>query len=240
MKIYVISLTRSQERRQRMIEQMASHGIDFEFFDAVDGNFESPLFTDYFYNKCLWFTSGKMPTRGEMGCYGSHYLLWLKSVSLNQSIVVIEDDVIFTASFKDIVYKIKDDVDKCGFIRLESVIRGRTESFLDRKDYKIFLMEDNFGGARGYAISPKSASRLIKHRWFLPVDCYIGLQYFHGVNSFVIEPAVIVHDEAIETTVQIGFCQTPWYRKPTRELYSLYKKIRIKWAYLNAIRGLNK
>lgn len=31
MKIYVISLKRSPARRQRVIEQMASHGVDFEF-----------------------------------------------------------------------------------------------------------------------------------------------------------------------------------------------------------------
>ncbi len=51
MKVYVISLVRSKYRRQRITEQMASYGIEFEFFDAVDGKLENPLFTDYDYKK---------------------------------------------------------------------------------------------------------------------------------------------------------------------------------------------
>ncbi|HHQ4553775.1 TPA: glycosyltransferase family 25 protein [Aeromonas veronii] len=237
MNVYVISLARSQERRQRIINHMGDHGIAFEFFDAVDGKLEHPLFSDYDYKKCLWLTSGKMPTRGEMGCYGSHYLLWLHCVASNQPIVVIEDDVILNESFKKIIFKIKEDVERFGFVRLEPSEWGRNEVVTERDNYKISLMENNCNGARGYAISPKSASKLIKHRWSLPVDCFIGLSYLHGVNSYVVEPSVICHGQAIETTVQVGFSQTSWYRKPTREVYSLYKKIRIKLTYKKSLRG---
>lgn len=240
MKVYVISLVRSKYRRQRITEQMASYGIEFEFFDAVDGKLENPLFTDYDYKKCLWLTSGKMPTRGEIGCYGSHYLLWLRCVSLNQPIVVLEDDVILSESFKDIIKRIREDVEQCGFVRLEPVVRGRLHTVIDKDEYKISLMEDNFGGARGYAISPSSASKLIKHRWSVPVDCFIGLQYLHGMKSFVIFPSLIIHNEKMETTVQTGFSLTHWYRKPTREFYSLYKKIRIKIAFIIATWSLGK
>ena len=232
MKIYVISLKRSPARRQRVIEQMASHGVDFEFFDAVDGQFEHPLFADYNYKKCLWLTSGKMPTRGEMGCYASHYLLWMHSVAINQSIVVLEDDAILLPSFKKTINMIADDVNKLGFIRLEPVIRGKTQLVSVRENYKILMMEDNFGGMRGYAISPKSAAKLIKHRWSLPVDCFVGLAYLHNMTSYAIEPSIVAHDEVVPTTVQLGFSKTAWYRKPSRELYTLYKKIMIKLAYL--------
>lgn len=66
-----------------------------------------------------------MPTRGEMGCYASHYLLWMHSVAINQSIVVLEDDAILLPSFKKTINMIADDVNKFGFIRLEPVIRGK-------------------------------------------------------------------------------------------------------------------
>lgn len=236
MKIYVISLKRSHDRRQRMMEHMASHGIEFEFFDAVDGQFDHPLFSDYDYKKRLWLTSGKMPTRGEMGCYASHYLLWMHCINTNQPIVVLEDDVILKSSFKKIVSNIMGDVVQLGFVRLEPLVRGKKHECLNRVDNTFFIMENNFNGTRGYAIAPSAAAKLIKHRWSLPVDCFIGLPYLHDMTSFVIEPSIIEHDEIIPTTVQIGFSKTAWYRKPTRELYSLYKKARLKLTYMMKVR----
>ncbi|HDZ9284767.1 TPA: glycosyltransferase family 25 protein, partial [Vibrio cholerae] len=93
MKIYVISLKNSLDRRASIEQQMTSHGLKFEFFDAIDGRIDPPhpLFANYDYTKRLWLTSGKMPMRGELGCYASHYLLWQKCVELNAPIVVLED-----------------------------------------------------------------------------------------------------------------------------------------------------
>ena len=52
------------------------------------------------------------------------------------------------------------------------------------------------------------------------------------MTSYAIEPSIVAHDEVVPTTVQLGFSKTAWYRKPNRELYTLYKKIMIKLAYL--------
>lgn len=232
MKIHVISMLRSQERRQRMSEQMASHGIDFEFFDAVDGQYDHPLFGDYDYKKCLWLTSGKMPTRGEIGCYASHYMLWIKCLENNESIIVLEDDCIILDTFKKHFKDIGALVNKYGFIRLQEAIRGKVFPMINEQDYSVSLMEDNFGGAVGYAISPSAAAKLIKHRWSLPVDCFIGLSYLHCMKSFVFYPALVAPDYGSPTTVQLGAGKAKWYRKPTREIYSLYKKIRIKLTYI--------
>lgn len=236
MKIHVISMLRSQERRQQLSEQMASHGIDFEFFDAVDGQYDHPLFGDYDYKKCLWLTSGKMPTRGGMGCYASHYMLWVKCLESNGPIIILEDDCIILDTFKNHLNSIGELVNKYGFIRLQDPIRGRMYPVINEVGYSISLMEDNFGGTVGYAISPSAAAKLIKHRWSLPVDCFIGLSYLHGMKSFVFYPALVAPDYASPTTVQSGGEKAKWYRKPTREIYSLYKKIRIKLTYILAIK----
>lgn len=65
MKIYVISLKRSPERREYIKKQLDDLSIEFEFFDAVDGRVEPPhpLFKSYNYTKRLWLTSGRMPLR---------------------------------------------------------------------------------------------------------------------------------------------------------------------------------
>ncbi|MDF4730685.1 glycosyltransferase family 25 protein, partial [Vibrio parahaemolyticus] len=39
MKVFVVSLTRSLDRRERIEEKLKQQDITFEFFDAVDGSF---------------------------------------------------------------------------------------------------------------------------------------------------------------------------------------------------------
>ncbi|ENM3991490.1 glycosyltransferase family 25 protein, partial [Vibrio cholerae] len=121
MKIYVISLKNSLDRRASIEQQMTSHGLKFEFFDAIDGRIDPPhpLFANYDYTKRLWLTSGKMPMRGELGCYASHYLLWQKCVELNAPIVVLEDDVIINENFPQYLSIMKDKTNEYGFLRLE-------------------------------------------------------------------------------------------------------------------------
>ncbi|MDF4907562.1 glycosyltransferase family 25 protein, partial [Vibrio parahaemolyticus] len=38
MKVFVVSLDRSLDRRERIEEKLKQQGITFEFFDAVDGS----------------------------------------------------------------------------------------------------------------------------------------------------------------------------------------------------------
>lgn len=240
MRIFVISLIRSENRRQLISEKMRNIGIEFEFFDAIDGRMENPIFSDYDYKKCLWLTSGKFPTRGEMGCYASHYMLWIKCLENNEPLIVLEDDCIILETFSKHLKDIRKLVDEYHFIRLQDTIRGRVHPVENKVNYSVSLMEDNFGGAVGYAISPSAAAKLIKHRWSLPVDCFIGRSFLHGMNSFVFSPALVAPDYSSPTTVQLDTNRASWYRKLTRELYSLYKKIRIKWAYITTVKGMEK
>ncbi|MDF4820796.1 glycosyltransferase family 25 protein, partial [Vibrio parahaemolyticus] len=43
MKVFVVSLARSLDRRERIEEKLKQQDITFEFFDAVDGSFDSFL-----------------------------------------------------------------------------------------------------------------------------------------------------------------------------------------------------
>ncbi len=69
MKIFVISLQRSQERRDKISVALNQQGVTFRFFDAVDGRAgEHYLWANYNYRKRLWLTSGRMQSKGELGC----------------------------------------------------------------------------------------------------------------------------------------------------------------------------
>ncbi|RXJ72981.1 glycosyltransferase [Veronia nyctiphanis] len=232
--VFVISLMCSESRRQHVSNEFTKAGVSFEFFDAIDGRTSMPLLgVDYDNPKRLWLTSGKPPLPGECGCYASHYNLWLKCVYENRPIIICEDDIYLNERAEQVIANALDSVRTYGFLRLEAIEPGGRSFCVEEKgDFTYRLMEDNYGGLRAYAISPEAASRLIKHRWCFPVDCFVGANYIHGVDSFQMSPTLVVHHGDEETTFQNNTRQkTVWYRAPSRELYSLYKKVRLFLRY---------
>ncbi|MGF1765978.1 glycosyltransferase family 25 protein [Enterovibrio makurazakiensis] len=237
-KVYVISLPRCTDRREKVAKEMADKQIEFSFFDAVDGHQNTPMLAeDYNYRKRLWLTSGKMPSKGELGCYASHYQLWLKCIERNRPIVVCEDDIELHQNAAEILDVALKEVKRFGFIRLEDIEAGGEFTEVERRgQYQLNLMKDNYGGLRAYAISPEVASKLIKHRWCLPVDCFVGANYIHGQYSYQLTPCFVEKHGFYKSTIQAndGF-KTPIYRKLSRELYTAYKKLMLVKMYRKKI-----
>lgn len=238
MKICVISLKRSPERRENIKKQLDDLGLDFEFFDAVDGRAQPPhpLFAKYDYFKRLWLTNGRMPSKGEMGCYASHYLIWQECVASGESSLVIEDDSYVKPVIVELLPHLEEKVEHYGFLRLEpETSKCKLYSKAKHDGYEIFFMDNNFGGTRSYAIAPQAAQKLLdgSKRWCMPVDNYIGSLYLHGMPSYQVYPTIIPtleeHPEEFGTTIQLGEeKKAKWYRKLSRETYSVYRKLAMK------------
>lgn len=228
--VFVISLKRSQDRRDHIAAQLQAQNIDFTFFDAIDGgDTSSPLLKRYNYPKRLWLTSGKMPTNGEIGCYASHYSLWQKCVDMGQPLVVIEDDAKICPNAIQNLATVADKIQKYGFLRLESVIRGETILMEHDEHFRINHMSDNFGGTRAYAVAPWAAQKLLdgSKDWSLPVDNYIGASYFHNMESYHLSPNFAEVTDTFDSTIQFyDDVKTPLYRKPSRELYTAYYQLK--------------
>ncbi|MGL5336080.1 MAG: glycosyltransferase family 25 protein [Enterovibrio sp.] len=234
--VYVISLLRSEARRQTISHELQKQGIAFEFFDAVDGKNGLPMLAqDYDYHKRLWLTSGKMPTSGEIGCYASHFTLWLKCLELGKPIIILEDDIMLNDDAQKIIALALEKVMQYDFLRLENILPDCPSKIVENEqNCQISLLKDNCGLAAAYAISPRAAAKLIKHRWCMPVDCFIGANYIHKQLSYQMTPYLRKDNINIhETTFQNEIVpKTPIYRKPSRECYSLYKKIRLQIEFM--------
>jgi glycosyl transferase family 25 len=119
MKILVISLPDSQNRRAAVTDKLAAKQIPFEFLDAVNGKTDQhPYFKNYNENKFL-INRRRKAALGELGCYVSHLLAWEKCLALNEAVVVLEDDFELTDNFLDGLAFTKQFLDKVAFIRLE-------------------------------------------------------------------------------------------------------------------------
>lgn len=231
MKICVISLKRSPERRENIKKQLDALGLEFEFFDAVDGRAEPPhpLFAKYDYFKRLWLTNGRMPSKGEMGCYASHYLLWQKCIDIDEPILVLEDDVVVRPHLNQFFESISKVAQEYGFVRLQE--KGeRSQTYIKEKndEYSVSFLDNNFGGLLCYAISQSAAQKLVDGctRWTLPVDNYVGSLYLHDAPSYLFSPSMVESIQDFDTTIQLGEeSSPPIYRKLTRELYVIYRKV---------------
>ncbi|ART81040.1 hypothetical protein CBP12_00600 [Oceanisphaera avium] len=230
MAVFVISLKRSQDRRDCIAAQLQAQNIDFTFFDAIDGaDKNNPLLKRYNYAKRLWLTSGKMPTNGEIGCYASHYTLWQQCADLKQPIIVIEDDAHICPNAKQIQELVADKIQEYGFLRLESVIRGETTLIESKDSHQIYHMSDNFGGLRAYAVAPWAANKLVNSSksWSFAVDNYVGFPYIHKVESYYLWPELAKDTRSFETTIQFyDEIKVPYYRKLSREIYTAYTQLR--------------
>lgn len=228
--VFVISLKKSKDRRDSINAQLVAQDIPFSFFDAIDGNdSHQPLFKRYNYKKRLWLTSGKMPSKGEIGCYASHYSLWQQCVTLNQPILIIEDDATICSNAGKILPFIKQKIEQYGFLRLEAVGKCTVMPVEQTKQYIISHISNNFWGTRAYAIAPWTAKKLLmkSESWSIPVDNYIGANFIHGIESYYLSPDFAEDTHLFDSTIQnADGHNTPLYRKPSRELYTAYCQIK--------------
>jgi len=168
-------------------EQAAKFGIEAEYFKAINGND-----VDLHYEKTGVFQKRKTKKGrlGVLGCFFSHYYLWLKCVELSEPIIILEHDGFILRSIPDSILDNFDDVLKLD--RLDPYSKSystslKQEENLDIKIEKyVHLNPKNphkigtgnyFKGAYAYIIKPHAAQKIIDHisvNGHVPADQQIG------------------------------------------------------------------
>lgn len=97
---HFINLDKNADRRDMMQNQIAAFGLGIERFPAVNGREMDAAAFDAFvaarpHNSNPW-------TRGQVGCFLSHYALWEKAAASDAPYTVIfEDDITMSPSVSD-------------------------------------------------------------------------------------------------------------------------------------------
>ncbi|NWU62568.1 GT253 glycosyltransferase, partial [Pterocles burchelli] len=192
--IFLINLLRRPDRRRRMLASLRELEIAPRVVDAVDGSTLNssdikmlgvdllPGYYDPF--------SGRTLTKGEVGCFLSHYGVWKEIVSrgLERS-VVFEDDVRFEAAFPARLQRLMEE--------LEGAQRDWDLIYLGRKQVNV-EDEEPVEGVRNlvvagysywtlaYAISCRGAQKLLAAEplsKMLPVDEFLPIMYDKHPNE---------------------------------------------------------
>lgn len=211
MKLFIINLKRSPERKKLMQEKLktlqhdplfAELNLSYDFFTAVDS--KSEHFKDYkaMFNPTLcYLLHGRILIDSEIACYASHYSLWEECVRLNEAICVLEDDIDFEANFlnalKDIV------ATKFLFVRFFTSCKNR-DKYIYKIDKNYYYSLKNTNGALGYYITPKAAKALITQVWDSPVDIHMEFVSRHNIDNIIYKPFIISENEISQQSTIIN------------------------------------
>lgn len=194
MKIFVISLARSVDRRAQMLDKLTKADIAFTFFDAVDASVEGFPLSERAAPEITKKRKGYTLLNSEIGCYASHFLLWQKCVEMNEPIVILEDHAELTDDFKSMLTLAFQHVNEFSYIKLSAPIKPR--KFIEDKkltqSHAIGHFTKNTCFTTGYIISPEAARRFIEAsiRIVEPVDDFMEKPWLHHVKAYSISPFV--------------------------------------------------
>lgn len=237
MKVFIINLERSLDRKEYMQRQIQKlfeknsdlkNKLEFIFFKAVDAkNKEYLEFKQYFPWWASWVL-GRELSDGEKACFTSHYKLWQECVKIDEPIIILEDDVEFSDEFLN-----------NGEEYIEELLKSEYEYvrfcyLFDKKFYPLnknyLLSFEKLAGTQGYVLKPSAAKKFIKYakRWIYPVDDYMDMFYKHKVLNIVKKPLLLKHDCGLESMIsQAGrlFIKPRFYKKIIREIFRLYRDV---------------
>ncbi|KAJ8357356.1 hypothetical protein SKAU_G00201500 [Synaphobranchus kaupii] len=187
--IFLINLKRRLDRRQRMLHSLEVLGIEATLTEAVDGKALNtsqllalgiemlPGYQDPY--------SGRVLTRGEIGCFLSHHYIWTQVVERGlQRILVVEDDVRFEPRFKSRLMTIMENVEQVE-LDWDLIYVGRKRLQVKNREQAVegvsnLVVADYSYWTLGYVLSLQGARKLVGARPFgkmLPVDEFLPVMF---------------------------------------------------------------
>ena len=185
-KKFIITLTNlpaSAAATERCIKSAQQYGEDddLEIMPAID-KFQA---LDFFTQHGLTWNAratGHNSLAG-MGCFSSHFKLWLRCIELDEPIIVLEHDAIFRASLPALKFKHVIVLGRPTYDSLLHIVEGINPS--PRR--AISQPWEALAGTHAYAIKPAGARKLVtaaSRELLLPADhfmckSHIDILYFH-------------------------------------------------------------
>uniref|UniRef100_A0A672N0U3 procollagen galactosyltransferase n=1 Tax=Sinocyclocheilus grahami TaxID=75366 RepID=A0A672N0U3_SINGR len=196
--VFMINLKRRADRRECMLRALREQEIDCKIIAAVDGKAMNvseihamgvqmlPGYSDPYHGRPL--------TRGEMGCFLSHYNIWKEIVDRGlKTSLLLEDDLRFEIFFKRRLQNLMREVESKG-LDWDLIYIGRKRMQVDRPEKAVpnirNLVEADYSyWTLGYMMSLQGAKKLLKAEplsKMLPVDEFLPIMFNkHPVSDYM-------------------------------------------------------
>ena len=217
-KIYIINLNRSKHRRKHIQKQLLQTNIPYVFVNAVDGK-NKQLCDFKNYNQNTINITGKHLKTTEVGAFLSHTKAILQAQQDKVDwAIILEDDVIISKHFNDILEHIKNKDADCIrlYIRNLGLAKYKTKIF-KRKSYK------NWGGALGYAINQYGINKFIKisGKFYMKIDNFLFGYWVHKLNIYQVNKNLVDIEQSIDSDINYDKLQKPKTKMFKRIIYKI-------------------
>lgn len=193
-KIYLINLERRPDRKRRMDLCFDLLGIEAEWVKAVDGKQMTPEFVEKHGIKMLPTFQEPYNKRalkyGEIGCFMSHYNIWLDIIKNGyKEAIIFEDDIRFEPLFNDKLQLVRQELKDLS-LDWDLLYLGRKILFNSHEDFvknsKFIVEPDYTYWTLSYMITLEGAKKLVDEEplsKMVPVDEYLPIMYGRHWNS---------------------------------------------------------
>ena len=191
--VTVISLTRSVGRRERVTRMMGQLGVDFDFFDAVDGRALSEADSGLYDAKVAQKIHGRGLTLGEIGNCLSHVYVWRDFLeSQNTELLVLEDDAEIGTVLLEVLNARKNFRTGWEFVNFVSDTPSDVVGERIWDIYRMSTFREWSNRTACYLINRKGASRLLDHAYPIrfAADGLTGRSTETGLANFGVWPPV--------------------------------------------------
>ncbi|KAK7930154.1 hypothetical protein WMY93_006549 [Mugilogobius chulae] len=198
--VFMINLVRRSDRRERMLRTLYEQELSCKVVEAVDGkalnttDIEAmgikmlPGYKDPYHGRAL--------TKGELGCFLSHFNIWKEIVERGlQTSLVLEDDLRFEVFFKRRLQALLQEV-TVHKLDWDLIYVGRKRMQIDHPERSVpnihNLVEADYSyWTLGYMLSLQGAQKLLRAEpltKMLPVDEFLPVMYNKHPVSEYMEP----------------------------------------------------
>ena len=203
MKVFVVSLKRSVDRRERINKQLNDAGIEFEFIDAIDASVANFTYSERRNEALTKKRFGYKLLESEIACFASHHIAWEHCIHENNPCLILEDNCNISEDLKNYLSQFNSLASKYDFLKLCATKPKlfTTISSIDSK-YKIIRYFKRTCGIMGYIITPKAAKVFVTNatQFIEPVDDYMEKPYLHNITTYCTHPALVFRAK-IQSTI---------------------------------------
>ncbi len=208
LKILIINRKSDTSRRKDISERLEKLGLDFSFFEAVDGHAIDAFSVPEYNRQKRLKQFGRDLAVGEIGCILSHRAVYKKIIAEKIPLtLILEDDVHFEPDFPQLIEQILQTQIKWDMVRFldrKKIYRGTHRIVKQLSDkYALTRVQAVPGGAYAYLLTEQAAQTLLEctKTNSVQIDITHGRIWETGLNVIAVKPSPVIPDMEIPSTI---------------------------------------
>lgn len=192
----VVSMAKATERRKAFATRAQKAGVPWRFFNACTELAEGLVYDA----EAVERNKGRQLTKGEIGCYSSHYSIWREMVLRGiPQCIVLEDDTIVDWAFLAALAATDLSALNMPYLRLYAKLpvfsRTIQRDFLQHSRSVVEYVGHAYG-TQAYAITQGGARALIEACSTIqrPIDDQMDRSWEHGIRNLALFPAPVIEE----------------------------------------------